>query len=334
MNYLGVDIGGMSIKAGIIREDGSILRRDAVPTEVGKGDQIDILRRCIELCKRLVREEQLSLDDIAAVGVGSPGTPDVARGILIYAGNLNFRNCPIREILSEALRLPVFLANDANVAALAESRIGAGRGCKSSVTITIGTGLGGGVVLNDRVYAGFNGAGCEIGHMVIHTGGRPCTCGRKGCLEAYVAAPALISRTVEAAEAHPDSMLAALIRREGKVTGKTLFDGAKTGCPTAVNLLNDYLDDFAEGLGNVINLYLPEKIILGGGVSKQGESFRAELEKRVLEKSFIIGSLPTTQLALAELGNEAGIVGAGFYAKDCLEDDTEGGHEGNNPCAI
>lgn len=320
MYFIGVDIGGMSVKVGLIREGGEIVLRDSVPTEAGSLNQEEIILRTASLIKDVAARAGVELQEIRAVGVGSPGTPDNRRGMVIFAGNLGFRCCPVREILSRELGLPVYLGNDANVAALAESRIGVGRGSHSSITITIGTGIGGGVILNDRVYAGFNGAGCELGHMVIHTGGVPCSCGRNGCLEAYAAAPALMRRTEEAAKVHPDSILARCIEKEGGISGKTIFDARLEGCPLAVETLQAYMDDLAEGLANYINCYFPERIILGGGVSKQGEWFRKELEEMTRRKCFEMGDLPQTEICLAQLGNEAGIVGAAFFAEDCLAD--------------
>lgn len=317
---MGIDIGGMSIKAGIVTEEGEILAQAAIPTEAETSTGDQIIEATAKLILSLAEQLPEGMDGIDAIGLGAPGTFDSEHGILLYVSNLPLSGMPICQMLSDACHRPVFLGNDANVAALAEARIGVGRDLKSSITVTIGTGIGSGVILNNRVYSGFNGAGCELGHTVIRAGGRHCGCGRNGCFEAYCSAASLIKLTQEAANAQPDSLLAREIWEAGEITGKTVFDVRAKGCPVAQQVVEDYLDNFAEGLANLVNAFFPEAIILGGGLSRQGDWLRADLEKRMTEKSIDIGHLPRTKVLLAKLGPEAGIVGAGFFAQDCLDD--------------
>lgn len=321
----GVDIGGMSIKAGIVDGTGKLLCRAAVATEPESLSQEAIMARTADLLTSLMLQEGLEPSELDAIGMGAPGTSENETGRLIFAGNLPFRNTPMRRLLRQRFDLPVFLGNDANVAALAESRVGEGRGCDSSIVVTLGTGIGAGVVIQDRVYAGFNGAGCELGHMLLIKGGVPCTCGRRGCVEAYCAAPALMAQTKAASLAHPDSRLHQMIQAQGgQVDGRVVFDAREAGCPVAAAAVAQYMDYLADSLVNFINAYFPERLILGGGVSAQGEWFRQALEAMVLERCFDLGDLPQTSLALASLGNEAGMIGAAFFARDCLQDGLDG----------
>jgi len=317
--FLGIDLGGTKIAAGLVDSSGRLLVKRSIPTKRERPFQ-EIIKDMAFLAQGLVEEAGLSLAAIQSIGVGSPGTPDVKNGVLLYHNNLGFRNVPLRMEIQRYLPLPVHLDNDANCAALAEGLVGAAKGVSSSVTITLGTGIGSGVIINHQIYGGFNNAAAELGHMVIEVNGEACTCGRRGCWEAYASATALIRQARAAAADHPGSLMLALAEGDpAKITAKTAFDAARQGDAVAFGVVEQYFDYLAVGISNVINIFQPEIIVIGGGISQQGEYLLSALQKRVAQEIYTsnINNLPTTQLKVAVLGNDAGIIGAallGFTA--------------------
>ena len=321
---IGIDLGGTNIKAGVVNENGEILYKARIKTNPDRS-QLEIIRDMGFLARKVIADSGLDAANVLAIGVGAPGTPDNQAGTVVFAGNLPFRNAPIREGIRKLWDLPVYIDNDANVAALAECVAGGARGTSHSVAITLGTGVGGGVIINRRIYSGFNNAGCEIGHIVIQVGGEPCTCGRKGCFEAYASATALIRETCRAAKAHPESLLNQLITENGgNADGRTAFQGMRQGDAAAAAVVDNYIEMLSEGLGNVVNAYMPEVIVIGGGVCNEGAYLLNPVRERVKSKSFIHEGIREPEIRLAELGNDAGIVGAAMMAVACRED----GHHG------
>ncbi len=318
MYYIGIDLGGTNIAAGIVDEDGQIIYKESIPTQK-KRNQQEIMEDMAKLSQRLLEEAGIKLQDLQSIGVGSPGSPDLKEGIIIYNNNLGFRNAPIRKVIQKQIPVPVYLNNDANCAALAEGLLGAAGGVKYSVTITLGTGIGGGIILNNEIYSGFNNAGAELGHMVILSDGRECTCGRKGCWEAYASATALIELAQEAASKNHDSLLFTLVNGElTQITAKTPFDAVKQGDPIANKVVQEYIGYLAEGVSNIINIFQPEILVVGGGVSKQGDYLLNLLQERVNQEIYSKEEIPKTKLRTALLGNDAGIIGAallGFAPK-------------------
>lgn len=309
MYYLGIDLGGTNIAVGLVDGNGRMICKGSIPTKKERHYR-EILKDMTMLARSLIEEAGLSLETIQSVGVGAPGTPDLENGVLVYNNNLGFRNVPVRAEIQKHLPLRVYLDNDANCAALAEGLVGAARGVGSSVTITLGTGIGSGVIINNRVYSGFNYGAAEVGHMVIEAGGQTCTCGRRGCWEVYASATALIRQAQAAAAAHPESLLATLTQGDPtKITAKTPFDAARQGDLFAAEVVEKYFDYLAVGISNIINIFQPNVIVIGGGISKQGDYLLTSLQKRVEQETYT-KDIPTTQLKLAVLGNDAGIVGA------------------------
>lgn len=319
--FLGVDIGGTSVKIALCDGTGRILRSSSFRTQASERSSEEIVLLIVEHSRELSRDEGIQPHEIAGMGIGSPGSINVQKGEVIFAGNLPFKNFPLKASLEKELGMAVVLGNDANVAALAEHLLGAGRGSSFSMTITIGTGIGSGIIIDGNIYAGANGAGCECGHMVIHRGGEACSCGRRGCFEAYASAPALIRRTKERVEQYPDSLLAGQAHQSRHIGGRTAFQAAAMGCPVAKNLLNDYFEDLAIGLGNLANCFFPERMILGGGISQEGEAFKEALQPLFEKELFKAEGLPQPQLYLAELGNRAGVIGAALMAEKALYGD-------------
>ena len=305
--YLGIDLGGTFIKGGIVDDEGNILLCDKMPTEREKGAD-GVVANIVALCRSLMKKVSLTVVDIEGVGMGVPGMIDSERGEVIYSNNLAWQDFSIANEVSRALSLPVKIANDANVAALGEARFGCGKGYRHSVMITLGTGVGSGIVLDGKLFEGNRGAGEELGHTVIAAGGEPCTCGRKGCLEAYASATALIRDTKRAMEAHPDSAMWEIGSLDA-VTGKTAFDYAETD-EAARAVVARYIEMLGAGLVNVANALRPEALILGGGVCHEGEALTRPL-REILHRELFAGERgPQVKLVIASLGNDAGLLGA------------------------
>lgn len=315
MYYIGIDLGGTNIAVGLVDEEGKIIHKDSVPT-LNEREYPEIIKDMAMLSLKVIEDSGVSLKDVKSIGIGSPGTPNTEEGILVYANNLKFRNVPMRAEMQKYIDLPVYLDNDANVAALAESVAGACKGAKHSVTITLGTGVGTGVVIDGKVYSGFNNAAAEMGHMVIVVDGEQCTCGRKGCWEAYASATALIRQTKKAAVANPDSLINKLVEGDlSRINAKVPFDAARQGDRVGLQIVEEYMKYLAEGLANVINIFQPEIIAIGGGISKEGEYLLAPLRKLVSERIYTLEGVPQTRIVAAQLGNDAGIVGAAMLGK-------------------
>ena len=315
MYYIGIDLGGTNIAVGLVDEEGKIIHKDSVPT-LNEREYPEIIKDMAMLSLKVIEDSGVSLKEVKSIGIGSPGTPNSEEGILVYANNLKFRNVPMRAEIQKYIDLPVYLDNDANVAALAESVAGACKGARHSVTITLGTGVGTGVVIDGKVYSGFNNAAAEMGHMVIVVDGEQCTCGRKGCWEAYASATALIRQTKKAAVANPDSLINKLVAGDlSRINAKVPFDAARQGDRVGLQIVEEYMKYLAEGLANVIIIFQPEIIAIGGGISKEGEYLLAPLRKLVSERIYTVEGVPQTRIVAAQLGNDAGIVGAAMLGK-------------------
>ena len=314
MYYIGVDLGGMSIKAGVVNDKGEILHSEKVSTGRERY-YTHILKDMADLCKKVVAEAGLVIADIESIGVGSPGIPDKKAGILISSNNLGFTNVPIKEELQKYFDLPVYLDNDANAAALAECVAGASHDVDHSVLITLGTGIGGGVIIDNKIYSGFNDAGSELGHMCIVHEGIQCSCGRNGCFEKYASASALISQTREAVINNPKSKMNESIGGDlDKVDARTAFDAQKLGDETADKVIKKYIEYLADGVMNIVNMLFPEVIVIGGGVGNEGENLFKPLRKAMKKREYT-HDVPATKIKGAEMGNKAGIVGAAMLGR-------------------
>lgn len=314
MYYIGVDLGGTNIASGLVDEEGKIICKGSVPTLRERSHQ-EIMKDMATLIQKVIKDSGVDIKDIKSIGVGSPGTPNSKDGILVYACNLNFRNVPIRAELQKYFDLPVYLDNDANCAALAESVAGAAKGVEHSVTVTLGTGIGAGIVIDGKIFSGFNNAASELGHMVIVSDGEQCTCGRKGCWESYASATALIRQTQRAAEQNSGSLINQLVGGNMKrIDAKTAFDAARQGDETGLKVVNRYTKYLAEGITNIINSLQPEVLAIGGGICKEGEYLLKPLRDMVSEVVYS-KDVPQTQIRVAQMGNDAGIVGAAMLGK-------------------
>jgi len=310
MYRIGIDIGGTSCKMGIVDEYGKVLNKDSMETNRHRppDEIINDLRRS---CAGFIADSGVDIKKIKSIGVGCPGTPDKKKGILVYSNNVRFDNTDIRGILQKYINKDVFIDNDANCAALAEATFGACRDTRFSFTITLGTGVGSGAVLDGKLYSGFNYGAPELGHMVISLNGKKCTCGRRGCWEQYSSATALIEDTKEAIIGNKDTKMFGIVENDlTKVTAKTAFDGMRQGDGTAARVVETYIARLAQGLANVINIFQPEVIALGGGVSNEGKILLDMLGPLVYEEIYTKPLKQNCRLVLAVMGNDAGVIGA------------------------
>lgn len=306
--YIGIDVGGTFVKAGIVDENGNIVADGKIASECDKGGN-KLAENAATLVMRLLEKSGISKDQIVGAGMGFPGFIDSKNGIVVYSNNVRLSDFPVVEIMQAKLGLKVKVANDANVAALGEKMFGAGKEYNDMVMITLGTGVGAGIIIDGKLFEGNRSAGAEIGHMLLVHGGEQCTCGRKGCFEAYSSATALIRDTRRAMQNHKDSLMWEIASIDN-VTGKTPFDYAKKD-KYAAEVVNNYIEMLGSALTDIANIFRPEAIIIGGGVCAQGDNLIVPLKQKIQSELFgaDFGS-PEVVLRIAELGNKAGLLGA------------------------
>ena len=310
--YIGIDLGGTNIAAGLVSEDGKILCQASTPT-LNKREAIEIVKDMAMLIEKIAKDYGIAVSDIKGVGVGSPGSVDYDNGVVVYANNLKMDMFPLADELKKLTGLPVLIDNDANCAAMGEYVVYEDK-VKDFILVTLGTGVGGGIILNRKMLHGFNGAGGEVGHIVIETNGEECTCGRKGCWESYASVTALISHTKKAMEENPDSLMHEFAKKEGAVTGRTSFDAAKAGDKAAQEVVSQYAIYVAEGITNLENIFQPEMICIGGGISREGEYLVGPIREFVKKYGYN-RNMERTEIVTAKLFNDAGIIGAAMLAR-------------------
>lgn len=316
MYRIGIDLGGTNIAAAIVGEDFKILKKKSIPTGAERPSEL-IMDDMAGLCRDVCGEAGIGTDDIEAIGIASPGVANHDDGIVEYSCNLPFRKFPICNELSKRLGISnVHVENDANAAAWGEAVAGSARGTKNSVMITLGTGVGGGVIIDGKVFSGFNYAGTELGHVVIEVGGRQCGCGRRGCWEAYSSATGLINMTneklKECAENGGQTVMTDIAAKHGKVSGRTAFDGMRAGDAAAKEVVDEYLKYLECGITNMINIFQPEVLSIGGGISGEGDALIEMIEPAIRKEQYGADFTSLTKICIAELGNDAGIIGAAF----------------------
>lgn len=310
---VGIDIGGMTIKIGLVNDTYEIVDKKVIPTESDVKTAGQVAQAMAEAVKALLQENGLCETDCEGLGIACPGTSDPQEGVVVYSNNIVWENVPLIGIMQKELNIPMALANDADAAALGEVLAGAASGKENALLLTLGTGVGGGVIINKKIFAGPLRGGCELGHTVIHMGGRPCTCGRKGCLETYASATALMQGAREKAAEYPQSLLNRLCEAQGgKMDGRIIFEAHRQGDQAAIQVVDEYENALCEGIANFINIFRPEVVILGGGVSAQKEYLTDALQDKVNKICFggSLGEVP--QITTSVLGNDAGIIGAAY----------------------
>ncbi|MCL2592871.1 MAG: ROK family protein [Defluviitaleaceae bacterium] len=300
---IGIDLGGTNIVGGIVSADGKIVLKKSVPTLPSRNTE-DIIADIIGLCKDLSNQ-----GPIKSIGIGCPGTVNPLTKTIVNAANIGFFNIPIGKIIEKKLSIPVLVENDANCAALGEAIWGAAKDNNYSVTITLGTGIGGGIIIGGSIYSGaFFGAG-EVGHHVIHINGELCACGQRGCFEAYASASALIRDTRDGAINNPQSTINEIVNGNlNAITAKTAFDAVLLKDQTAMAITENYFDYLCVGLSNITNILQPDTVVLGGGISGQGENLLSAVKSRIKDK--VLTGNTKTRFVIAQLGNDAGIIGA------------------------
>ena len=321
--YVGIDLGGTNIKAGVVDSEGNLINKLSIKTHAERTME-EIIHDMGQLAADCIKDAGMEVSDIEAIGIGSPGTPDNKAGILVYSSNLPFNMAPMRKLIRDVIDLPVYIDNDANCAAMAEAIAGAAKGTKDSVTITLGTGVGAGVIVNGRIYSGFNQAGSEFGHTVLVSGGIQCGCGRKGCFEQYASASALARMTEEAAKAHPDSVMNRLLEETGHSNARIAFNAMREGDEAAKGVIDEYTDYLADGLANAINTFMPEVLVVGGGVCNEGDPLLIPMREKTMSRPYFGPGVPKTEIRLAQMGNDAGIVGAAMMGMTCVMDGKNG----------
>ncbi len=312
MYKLGIDLGGTNIVAGVVDENYKIIATAKRKTNCPR-PQEEIVADMAAVALEAINRAGIKASDIEAAGVGVPGTVDPTAGIAYYANNLGFKNLQMSKILKELTGIDFYLENDANAAAYGEFLAGAGKGANNFVMITLGTGVGSGIIIDGKIHTGFNYAGGELGHTVLVMDGEACTCGRNGCWEAYASATALIRQTKQAMSRYPDSLMWKLCGGNiASVNGRTSFEAMSKGDEAAKQVVSKYADYLAAGIANCVNIFQPEIICVGGGISKEGENLIAPVRKIVSGENYARGMSVETQVKAAELGNDAGIIGAAF----------------------
>lgn len=307
---IGIDIGGMSVKFGLVDEENQITAKTVIPTELDIPYQ-DLVGKMADAVKQLLEEQHLTLEDCDGIGIGCPGTINDETGVVIYSNNIRWENIPLVEELGKHLPVHIAIANDADAAALGEVCAGAAKGAKAAVLLTLGTGVGSGVILDRKIFHGPLVGGCELGHISIDYKGVRCTCGRRGCLEAYASASALLRIAGEKAMEHPESVMHGMCDGNlSNMNGKIPFDAAAQGDAAGRETVEEYESYLACGIANVINIFRPEKVILGGGVAAQKENLTAPLQELVKDLCFGGELGEIAQIVTSELGNDAGIIGA------------------------
>ena len=309
MYWLGIDLGGTNIATGVVDENFNILGRGKVKTDTSKGSDAvaDDMAKAVEMA---IKDSGVNPTEIVAMGIGSPGAIDPENGIVLRAANLNFKDLPLCQMLKDRTGYDFYIENDANAAAYGELLAGAGKGKKHFIAVTLGTGVGGGIIIDGKIYSGAQHAGGEIGHTVIIHNGEKCSCGINGCWEAYASASALIRQTKFAMIRNKESVMWDIAKTLENVNGITAFDAMRKGDKAGTDVVSQYIEYVAVGVLNMINIFQPEVLCIGGGISKEGDTLLNPIKKYVADKCF--AGAEKTQIKAATLGNDAGIIGAAF----------------------
>jgi len=311
MYNIGIDLGGTNIKVGLVNEKYEIIEKASAPTDLPRPAEA-ICKSIVGAVWKVLNEAKVTIGEVNSIGIGTPGVANRNSGVVLYSCNLGFNNTDLRSLIKKYLDKPLYVENDANAAAFGEVLAGAGKGFRDVIVVTLGTGVGGGIIIDGKIYTGFNFCGAELGHTVIEYNGRQCSCGRRGCFEAYSSATALINMTKEAMEEHKDSRMWEIAGSLDNVDGKTAFDGMRADDAAAKDVVKMYIDYLGCGLVNIINTFQPEVLLIGGGICKEGENLTNPLNEIIKRDSYCIDAERTTKLDICKLGNDAGIIGAAF----------------------
>jgi glucokinase len=312
--YIGIDLGGTNIKAGVVTEDFTIISKATTKTALPRsadGIAADMAKTALEA----VKVAGIYLADVEWIGIGTPGIADNENGTIPYSNNLGFYDVPMRDYIRRDIDKPVYIANDANAAAYGEFLAGAAMGASDAVCITLGTGVGAGVIIDGKIFTGRNLAGTEIGHTVIDPHGRQCTCGRNGCFEVFSSATGLINMTKDKISEYPDSLLSKMAKEDNHVSARHAFNAMREGDQAGKDVVERYIKYLSIGIANVINIFQPDVLCIGGGVCNEGDPLLLPLKALIREQIYTKMLTKNTEIVLAKLGNDAGIIGAAFLGK-------------------
>jgi glucokinase len=315
MYYIGIDVGGTAVKLGLFKETSELVSRTNFPTKTIEFLVGDIVKHI----NKIFKDNNIDIKELRGIGIGFPGHVDGESGIVVYSNNLVAHNFPIVEKIQEHINVPIRISNDANVAAMGEYTFGIGKNFNNIVFVTLGTGVGGGIIIDGKMLEGKNGAGAEIGHMVISTNGQLCSCGRRGCFETYASAKALVSNARVAMINNPNSKLWKEVSRPEELNGEKFFNVLLKGDKVANIVFESYIENLAEGLTNLANIFRPDAIILGGGISYRGDALMEPLQQRLAKMIYGGQWNARVELMISELKNDAGIYGAFAMAKEYLK---------------
>ncbi len=313
MYSIGIDIGGMSVKIGVVAVDGKIIGKQRVKT--ANTPEV-VVSDIVKVVDNLLKTNDINQKDLLGIGIGCPGAVNGDKGVVDFLPNLGWENVELVKMLKQHFDLPIKISNDANVATLAEALYGSAKDYNSAIMFTLGTGVGGGIVIDKKLYEGGHSRGAELGHMTLFMNGLPCTCGRNGCVECYTSATALINQTKSAMLQNANTKMWQFVDGDiGKVDGKTAFECAKLGDKTANKLVETYVSYLAESMLNLFNIFRPEVFILGGGISAQGEYLVNKLKEYCKKFNYGYKMAPKTEITVAMLGDDAGILGASLLVR-------------------
>lgn len=314
--YLGLDVGGSNLVAGVVDKDYRLIGKSERPTNAGR-PMDEIIFDMVEVSMEAIRASGLEMSRISSWGIGMPSCINRKTNLLVHANCFGWKNVPIYDCLKGRLPLPVYIENDANCATYGEALAGAARGYKNVLMLTLGTGVGGGIIIDGKIYAGADNMGAELGHTKLVYDGELCTCGQKGCLEAYCSSTALRRIASQAMLEHPDSQMVRLCREYGtEVNGKVIFQAAKEGDDVAMKIVNDCIAHLAAGISTFITIFRPEIIVLGGGIAESGDFLLEPLNRAVGCCTFGASEIGVPPIVKARLGNDAGIIGAALLEKN------------------
>jgi glucokinase len=313
--YLGLDVGGTNFVAGIVDENYNIIAKERISAKTG--DTVDeLVYSMAEVSKKAMQKANLSLDDISSWGICMPSNINPKTNLLVHANCFGWKNIPIYDYLKKHIPLPIYIANDANGATYGEILAGSANQYSTALMLTLGTGVGGGIIIDNKIYAGADNMGAELGHTKLVYNGNQCTCGQKGCLEAYCSATALIRTTVEAVRKEPSSLILELVENDEKnINGEIICNAAIEGDPLAIRLLDDYTSYLAAGISSLVVIFRPEVIMLGGGIAHAGDLILKPVNEKLKAYTHAGDEIGVPPVVCASLGNDAGIIGAAFLER-------------------
>lgn len=314
--YVGIDLGGTNIAVGIVDSGGRIIAKKSIATNAFGKSFEQLIKDISELTQETVAAARLGISDISAVGMGTPSCVNPKTRLLVNANNLGWRNVPLAEEMNKYFSVPVFIGNDADCAALGEILCGAATEFDDAVMVTLGTGVGGGIILGKKIFNGCDGMGAEIGHTKLVYNGLECTCGKTGCLECYASATALIKQAEQAIAKNPQSVMKTMYEENlHTMNAKIPFDAARLGDITAMAVIDKYIDYAAAGISSLVTVFRPQAVIIGGGVGAEGNYLINPLKKRLYEQTFSAEQIGIPEIVTAKLGNDAGIIGAAMLCR-------------------